>query len=99
MCRPIAAAESRQRRGAKEPEGRGRGEDGDGMEDDVRAAAMKRGRLKAACVNLTEQAERLEEALGEREHATTQAKSVLRDFKDALQVVGRTAQILVAGET
>lgn len=69
----------------------------DGMRAEVTARSQQRPKLRAACEELTTRADRLEEALADRDAATLHAGVVLREFKEALQQVGRTAQSLLNG--
>jgi hypothetical protein len=99
ICRPLAAAEQKQRRAEGRPPAslnlpRTR-DDEDGMRDEIKARTEQRGKLKAACQDLVGQAEKLEHALDERNHARLRAHTALHDFKETLTLVGRVAQSLV----
>lgn len=67
----------------------------DGMREEIIARSSVKGKLRAACLDLADKADRLEDALEQRHLASVHAKATLGDFKEALQLVGRVAQSLV----
>lgn len=67
----------------------------DGMRDEIAARSNVRGKLRRVCEELVAKADKLEDALEQRNLARIHAQATVGEFKEALQLVGRVAQSLV----
>lgn len=73
----------------------GNGAAQDGADKVSREAPLRRPPLVQACTELADVAQRLEDAIVARDAARVRTNTVLSEFREQLQVVGRAAQSLV----